>query len=427
MRIIVTSQGNYEVADIANSLSPSRRQTNRGYNSTTNVLKHINGDFNKSNTNIPSLNTITNLKTHHKFSTRNKLNKSKSVLNMLNNSKILDRNELMIDKKELIRAKEVTLHQKLKLPHKEIIKYSTYRDDDETPNEERMNKIKESLTSNKTDKTFFSEYMKDKNANQKKDHNLKLLDILSPKAYNTIKTNFFNKEAEKTIQSRIMSPQSSRTIYRDPNDEIEKMNEYFNKKISKDRIDLINYLKNKEELSIQSLKNIHDSDKWKIFNLNKICKKIKTNDTISKFDDLYIKEKLIARNKKLQKSCSQTIMTMSDTMKKTQSILNGYNKDKFDTNVLILKQYVNDMRNHYWNKHNSEFLERDTISQRIRKRGKLNFVSKFGNYNNNTTSTIQIEDAKEPLTRNTFRTMGGIGSKKKIVYSVFTHDNENKD
>lgn len=200
-------------------------------------------------------------------------------------------------------------------------------------------------------------------------------EVLNETSVKFLKTNYIKDKRMKDKLSRI-DETKFRSNYECKNF-LEKLDEKLKRKINPDRINLIRYLHDKDQVSEVLIKKIADYDEEQINKVNKICQIVLHNNERSKLFKDIIEEKLTALKNKEKIEYKSYIENMGKNMQGFSSVLQNYekkvnNKEKY-------RDIHNDMVKNHWQKNNV-----DRIARKTNFRSTQNLSSFNNEYNTQT-------------------------------------------
>jgi hypothetical protein len=201
-----------------------------------------------------------------------------------------------------------------------------------------------------------------------------LKEVLDENSVKLLKTNYIQDKRMKDKLSRV-DEMKFRSNYESKNF-LEKLDEKLSRKINPDRINLIRYLNEKDQVSEVLIKKIADYDEEQINKINKICQIVLHNNERSKLFKDIIQEKLTALKNREKIEYKSYIENMGKNMQGFSSVLQNYekkvnNKEKY-------RDIHNDIVKNHWQKHNV-----DRIARRTNFRSTQN-LSSFNDFNTQT-------------------------------------------
>ena len=297
------------------------------------------------------------LKKNSSFSTYKFINKRNLKNNNNSFSKIIksfyERNDMEIDPKELSKARVIKISKpKIIGPHifNKYFKYISY------DTSKKILSMKDSLNRGVFNENgeFFPKTNETSNNNiYKNPSNVYLKDLLSSKTCEKIKNEFINFEKEKK-KSVFSHPDLFRTIFKEKKEDIETIDKVMNLTINSNRVNLIKYLKDNDNISFKFCYELSKYNEEKKYKLNKICQKIfQRNKSVQLKNKNYNTINL----SKEKKEINSNIKNLSHKLQSGIQIINNY-KNKKDTTKFFNNQ-LNEMKIKYWKKYNVDHLLRN--------------------------------------------------------------------
>ena len=294
MRILITKKGEEIRLDILHAKQKEDEKRSNSYKTYYNFNFNNNNYYNNTTKNYNS-NSVTNIKnikpilTNYQTNLNENNNNSKKIKKNILNKKTLsqikkkffNRDELNINLTEMEQSIPIQIKKtNIKLTNKMEEKYN-----DSSPLIEKLRKSLE-LSKYIYEKKILPNLMK-------KNNFLKLSEILTPKKIYDYKIKYFNDEKEK-FKKYFSTKNLFRFNYENDENKEKKINKLFEKKISNNRTNLINYIKNKENISNIFIKKINDLDDEKIYKLNNVCRNYFTKSEYEEksFKNLIEKKKI---------------------------------------------------------------------------------------------------------------------------------------
>ena len=168
------------------------------------------------------------------------------------------------------------------------------------------------------------------------------------------------KATGKIIQSALLTTTQNhfRSIYHEKKYSILCMKDILNSTIKRDRTNIIKYYQQKELISPLSVKNLSKYDEERMMKLNKVCQILLHNQENKKKFQERIDKKITVKEREIKMTSSKSMSDMTREMNMTQKILGKYQRKK--DNTPLLKQFVKEMKDTYWDKNNASKLEKRT-------------------------------------------------------------------
>ena len=334
MRILITPQGETEFTDLSSSV-PKHSMSRTFFNNRSRSTPH--NDISKNNFNKTT-------KGFFRFGARKSFFK---------------RDELTVNEDELLKAK----HIKLKKPKLELTKkyFNKYTKESENVTQEKLRSFRRSIISNEPINEIIKKLpsqpkvipMKKEVINSK----IKIKELFSPSTYHKFSEDFIRNEKEKRIDE-VLTPDHFRSIYHEKKYSILCMKDILNSTIKRDRTNIIKYYQQKELISPLSVKNLSKYDEERMMKLNKVCQILLHNQENKKKFQERIDKKITVKEREIKMTSSKSMSDMTREMNMTQKILGKYQRKK--DNTPLLKQFVKEMKDTYWDKNNASKLEKRT-------------------------------------------------------------------
>ena len=334
MRILITPQGETEFTDLSSS-APKHSMSRTFFNNRSRSTPH--NDISKNNFNKTT-------KGFFRFGARKSFFK---------------RDELTVNEDELLKAK----HIKLKKPKLELTKkyFNKYTKESENVTQEKLRSFRRSIISNEPINEIIKKLpSKPKVIPMKKEvinSKIKIKELFSPSTYHKFSEDFIRDEKEKRIDE-VLTPDHFRSIYHEKKYSILCMKDILNSTIKRDRTNIIKYYQQKELISPLSVKNLSKYDEERMMKLNKVCQILLHNQENKKKFQERIDKKITVKEREIKMTSSKSMSDMTREMNMTQKILGKYQKKK--DNTPLLKQFVKEMKDTYWDKNNASKLEKRT-------------------------------------------------------------------
>ena len=334
MRILITPQGETEFTDLSSS-APKHSMSRTFFNNRSRSTPH--NDISENNFNKTT-------KGFFRFGARKSFFK---------------RDELTVNEDELLKAK----HIKLKKPKLELTKkyFNKYTKESENVTQEKLRSFRRSIISNEPINEIIKKLpSQPKVIPMKKEvinSQIKIKELFSPSAYHKFSEDFIRDEKEKRIDE-VLTPDHFRSIYHEKKYSILCMKDILNSTIKRDRTNIIKYYQQKELISPLSVKNLSKYDEERMMKLNKVCQILLHNQENKKKFQERIDKKITVKEREIKMTSSKSMSDMTREMNMTQKILGKYQRKK--DNTPLLKQFVKEMKDTYWDKNNASKLEKRT-------------------------------------------------------------------
>jgi len=352
MRIIITKKGEEIRLDILNAKQKEDEKRSNSYKTYYNFNIN-NNDYYNNTTNIKNFNSnsTTNIKNIYNYQTKtNENNKIKKIKKNILNKKTLSQLKKNFFNKDELNINLTEMEQSIPIQLKKTnIKITNEMEEKYNESSPLIEKLRKSLQLNKNfyEKKIFPILMK------KNKTIFKLSEILTPKKINDFKIKFYNEENEK-YKKYFSTKNLFRFNYELNENKEKKLNKLFNKKISNNRINLINYIKNKENISTIFMKKINDLDDEKMYKLNNVCRNFFTKNEFEEksFKNLIEKRKL-ENNKKIKLNFSKSLKKLENNFDNEKKILTQLEKN-YDNNSVINKKFYEIKHKNYqycWKKY----------------------------------------------------------------------------
>lgn len=189
--------------------------------------------------------------------------------------------------------------------------------------------------------------------------NYKFKEILNKTSYFDLK-NKLKKEKKITDSLSRVDESNFRTVYGEKN-KLEKLEDLLNSNINSNRLTLIKYINQHENISDLFLKKISEGKQEKIIKANKICQIVFHNKEKTEILNEKIKEKIVIKKNKEISDYKSYIVNMGNNLKDFSSIMKGYNKPILNRGKY--KDIHNETAINYWKKFNVERLMHKTRSK----------------------------------------------------------------
>jgi hypothetical protein len=351
MRIIITKKGEEIRLDMINSKKIEEEKKSNIYKNysplnfySTNYNNSINIKKFKSNSTTNIKNNYNSIKTNYLTKINNYDNKEnkKIILNKMNLSQIkknfFNRDELNINLTEMAQSIPIKIK-------KSNIKLSNAMEEKYSDSSQKIKKIRYSLQGKNFIETKILPNLVKKNKNM-----LKISEILTPKNINKFKLNYYKDENEK-YKNYFSTKNLFRYSYEFDDIKEKKINKFFNKKISFNRINLINYIKNKENISTIFMKKINELDDEKMYRLNNVCRNyfIK-NEIEEKSIKNLIEKKSLEKNKKIKLNFSKSLKIIEKNFDSEKKLFDEFDK-KYNVAQTLNKKFYENKFKHYWKKY----------------------------------------------------------------------------
>ena len=334
MRILITPQGETEFTDLSSS-APKHSMSRTFFNNRSRSTPH--NDISENNFNKTT-------KGFFRFGARKSFFK---------------RDELTVNEDELLKAK----HIKLKKPKLELTKkyFNKYTKESENVTQEKLRSFRRSIISNEPINEIIKKLpSQPKVIPMKKEvinSTIKIKELFSPSTYHKFSEDFIRDEKEKRIDE-VLTPDHFRSIYHEKKYSILCMKDILNSTIKRDRTNIIKYYQQKELISPLSVKNLSKYDEERMMKLNKVCQILLHNQENKKKFQERIDKKITVKEREIKMTSSKSMSDMTREMNMTQKILGKYQRKK--DNTPLLKQFVKEMKDTYWDKNNASKLEKRT-------------------------------------------------------------------
>lgn len=192
-------------------------------------------------------------------------------------------------------------------------------------------------------------------------------DVLNATTLDKLKTKYIHDKVMRDKLSRV-DEDHFRTYYEDKT-YMERLNEKLEKKINPDRINLINYLNDKKEVSSVLIKRLAEFDEEKINRVNKICQIVSHNEERGKLFKDIIKERLKIKQNRDKVDYKSKIENMGNSLYGFNEIMKEYaktinKKEKY-------RDIHNDMQKTYWKKYNTDKMQR-TANNKVQNNSQVN-------------------------------------------------------
>ena len=334
MRILITPHGETEITDLSSS-APKHSMSRTFFNNRSRSTPH---------NDISGNNFHKTTKGFFRFGARKSFFK---------------RDELTVNEDELLKAK----HIKLKKPKLELTKkyFNKYTKESENVTQEKLRSFRRSIISpepiNEIIKKLPSQPKVIPMKKEVINSTIKIKELFSPSTYHKFSEDFIRDEKEKRIDE-VLTPDHFRSIYHEKKYSILCMKDILNSTIKRDRTNIIKYYQQKELISPLSVKNLSKYDEERMMKLNKVCQILLHNQENKKKFQERIDKKITVKEREIKMTSSKSMSDMTREMNMTQKILGKYQRKK--DNTPLLKQFVKEMKDTYWDKNNASKLEKRT-------------------------------------------------------------------
>lgn len=344
MRILVTSNGETEITNIASSPTFSRNSHRNSVSPMSQTFHHSNSVTSIFRPKPPFTTSVTPFKPS--------LSKTKVSFYKPPPSSTTD----------LSKAVHISVKRPKFLLTKEM--FFKYYKDEQLPKEtiKRMREFRHSLKLEPTHDIAVAKHHFQAQEGMSSDisslnkpslsNDITVRDLFSVNAFKKFKHTVFKKEDEKKHTCNFLSPHHFRSVYQEKDQHINEMNAYLYKTIRSDRVNLIKYFKEKEVISPLSVKNLCKYDEERLLKLNKICQIALHNQENKKQFQEYVERKIGIKDRNIRLRSSKSLEDVTDGMMMSKGILSKYNHKK--DNTPFLKELVHDMNDNYWKKGNIE-------------------------------------------------------------------------
>lgn len=372
MRILVTKLGDELVKVMAEeNLTQTKFNTtaaeNKAFPDNKNLTIPPTHTRNKSNlSNKNGLNT-----------SMNKSNHSKLRGDLLNK---LEQDQTKVASDNLVSSKVISIKQKrLNIPKNVTEKYNSDNKASFILPSVTLPKFRETINTNFSSTNNFMNFNTTSGMNSVRS-TFTFRDVLEDGTYKDLKKRLYADKKMKDRLSRI-DETKFRSVYGEKNN-LEKLEEMLCKNVNPDRINLINYLNKKKDVSDVLIKRLSEYSEDKINKVNKICQIVFFNEERSQIFKERIGERIQAKKNQENTEYKTSIEEMGDNMKGFGNILKDYerNSDKRER----FRDIHNDVVNKFWKKYQvGRYDKKSNMS-----RSQSNFDD-FANFNNAFNSNKQ--------------------------------------
>lgn len=345
MRILVTSNGEAEITNIASSPTCSRNTHRNNVSSMSQTFHHSNSVTSFFRPKPPFTTSVTPFKP----------SLSKTKLSFFKPPSSSPSSNL-----------SKAVHISVKRPKFQLTKemFFKYYKDDQVPKEtlKRMREFRHSLKLEPPQAIAAAKQHLQAQEGMSSDissftkpslsNDITVRDLFSAEAFKKFKHSVFQKEDEKKHTCNFLSPHHFRSVYHEKDQHINEMNTYLYRTIKSDRVNLIKYFKEKEVISPLSVRNLCKYDEERLLKLNKICQIALHNQENKKQFQEYVERKIGVRDRNIRLRSSKSLEDVTGGMMMSKGILSKYNHKK--DNTPFLKDLVHDMNDNYWKKGNIE-------------------------------------------------------------------------
>jgi hypothetical protein len=377
MRILVTKLGDELV-----KVMVEENMTLTKFNTTTD-----NKQFTENkNLTIP----LTHTKNKSNLSNKNGLNNS---INKSNHSKLhgdlhnkLEQDQTRIASDDFVSSKIISIKQKrLNIPKNVTERYNSDNKASFILPSVTLPKFRETINTNFTSSNNFMNFDTTKGINSVR-NTYTFRDVLEDNTYKDLKKRL---NADKKMKDRLsrIDETKFRSVYGEKNS-VEKLDEMLGKNINTDRINLINFLNKKKDVSDVLIKRLSEYSEDKINKVNKICQIVFFNEERSQIYKERINERIQAKKNRENTEYKTSIEEMGDNMKSFGNILKDYERscDKRER----FRDIHNDVVNKFWKKYQVNRFDKN--SNRSRSQSIIDDLSNFNVYNLNKQSNSSKND-----------------------------------
>ena len=332
MRILVTKLGDELLKIMAEENLTETKQK----------LENILTERGKTNLHISVNRNKSNETKNGKSSSLNKSNNSKYRGDLLNK---LEQDQSKIASEDLISSKIINIKQKkLNIPKNVTERYNS---------DIKSGLILPSVTLPKFKEESFNNALSlDGSVNIRNKFTFK--DVLNDRTYMDLKNKLIKDKKIKDSLSRI-DETKFRTIYGEKSN-VEKLEDMLTKNINPDRINLIKYLNQKNDVSDVLIKRLTEYSEDKINKVNKICQIVFFNEERGHIYKEKIEERMVTNQNREKTEYKTSIETMGNSMKGISNILKDY--EKISNKREKYRDIHNDVVNKFWRKYNVHRFEK---------------------------------------------------------------------
>lgn len=377
MRILVTKLGDEMIKTLAEENETEKKEMQKSQ-SKNRTQKNFN-DTNKSNKSFIS----NNARNKSRDSSFGKTNNSKFRGDLLNK---LDQDQSKLTSDDLISSKVISIKQKkLNIPKNITDRYNTNSDS-------KTNLILPSLTlpkfKDKTSSNFNLTNMSQNNLNTTSNFNqhkndFTFRDVLPDETYSTLKCKLEKDKKLKDRLSRIDETQFRSIFGQKTNSE--KLDDMLMKNINLDKVNLIKYLNEKNDISDVLIKRLSEYSEDKINKVNKICQIVFFNEERSKIYKERIKDRINAKQNREKTEYKTCIESLGDGLNEVSDIFKDYKKPENQREKF--RDIHNDTINKFWRKYQ--------VSRYEKKRNMMTTQSAFGDFNSKYFNRSQSNNKVE--------------------------------
>jgi len=347
MRILVTKLGDELVKVMTEenlTTTKFNRTDNKSFGDNKNLAPPTAPSHTRNRSNLSNKNNLNN--------SLNKSNHSKLRGELLNK---LDQDQTKIASEDLVSSKVISIKQKrLNIPKNVTEKYNSDNKSGFILPSVTLPKFRETINSNFSNtNNNFSNFNTTAGMNSVRS-NYTFRDVLDDNTYVDLKKKLNFDKKMKNRLSRI-DETKFRSVYGEKNN-IEKLDDMLAKTINPDRINLINYLNKKKDVSDVLIKRLSEYSEDKINKVNKICQIVFFNEERSQIFKERIKERILAKKTRDNTEYKTSIEEMGDNIKNFGMILKDYERN--DKKKERFRDIHNDMVNKFWKKYQVERYEK---------------------------------------------------------------------
>jgi len=377
MRILVTKLGDELV-----KIMVEENMTLTKFNTTTD-----NKQFTENkNLTIPP----THSKNKSNLSNKNGLNNS---INKSNHSKLrgdlhnkLEQDQTRIASDDFVSSKIISIKQKrLNIPKNVTEKYNSDNKASFILPSVTLPKFRQTINTNLTSSNNFMNLDSTKGINSVR-NTFTFRDVLEDNTYKDLKKRL---NADKKMKDRLsrIDETKFRSVYGEKNS-VEKLDEMLGKNINTDRINLINFLNKKKDVSDVLIKRLSEYSEDKINKVNKICQIVFFNEERSQISKERINERIQAKKNRENTEYKTSIEEMGVNMKSFGNILKDY--DRSSDKRERFRDIHNDVVNKFWKKYQVNRFDKN--SNRSRSQSIIDDLSNFNVCNLNKQSNSSKND-----------------------------------
>lgn len=384
MRILVTKLGDELI-----KLMAEEHIAKNNLHTTSNMIF---SERNMTMNNMNSLSKTNNmLKTSHTRNKSNISNNSSYKNNRSKNSKFrsdqltkLDQDQTKISAEDLLTSKVISIKQKkLNIPKNVTERYNSDNKNSFILPSVTLPKFKDHSNMNNLSMNNYNSTFNTTNGINAQRQLFSFRDILNDDTYVNLKKKLTKDRKVKDRLSRVDETKFRSTF--GEKSEIENLDNMLSRNINPDRINLINYINKKNDLSDVLIKKLVEYSEDKINKANKICQIVFHNEERSHLFKERINERIQAKQNREKTEYKTTIEDMGNEIKSQSNILRDYehNVNKRER----FRDIHNEMVNKFWRKYKVQRFDKKSSSMNKTQ----STMDEFNNINFNSLSSNNSE------------------------------------